>query len=68
MGQRKARPLLVAGAGLALLSMANSSCSGNLMPPRPCPDGGYACYQPQEEVPDAGTADGGTDGGTDGGP
>jgi len=71
--KRKARPLLIAGAGLALIAMANSSCSGNLLPAPACPDGGYGCYQPEVEtmdagVSDAGTSDGGMDGGTDGGP
>ena len=64
--KRKARPLLVVGAGIALIAMANSSCSGNLLPPRPCTDaGGYNCLQQENETD--GGQDGGTDGGTDGG-
>ena len=66
--KRKARPLLVAGAGIALVSFGATGCftSGNLIAP-PCrgqelPDG--TC---PEDV-DAGTSDGGTpDGGVLGG-
>ena len=68
------RPLLVAGVGITVISIAacgGFSC-GNLLPPT-CPDGGLdtgtRCKVPTDAGrPDGGTADGGTaDGGTDGG-
>ena len=75
--KRIARPLLIASAG-AIITMGTSMSCGNLLPPRPCPDGGFTCYQPSEceqtgtncPTDDAGKADGGVtnDGGTDGGP
>lgn len=61
--KRKARPLLIAGTGIALLTMASGSLScGNLPAPR-CGDGGVSdpCVQHT-------TTDAGSDAGTDGGP
>jgi hypothetical protein len=59
------RPLLFAGAGLAVVSVA-AGCftSGNLVAPPPCPDGGYdyngtGCATQA----DGGTADAGVDAG-----
>lgn len=76
--KRKARPLLVAGAGMALMAMASSSCSGNLLPPRPriCSNGTTApdfvtCPEDvslsDAGTSDAGASDAGVDGGTDAG-
>ncbi|MBL8916660.1 MAG: hypothetical protein JNM17_38520 [Archangium sp.] len=68
--KHRPKPLLVAGAGIALLTMASGSLScGNLPGPRvsnfvTCPDGIAA--RTLAECPDAGTNT--TDGGTDGGP
>ena len=68
--QRTTRPLLIAGAGVALVKMA-SGCliAGNLVAP-PCDDTNTDDPFCQDYQPDAGTSDGGTttDGGTaDGG-
>jgi hypothetical protein len=63
--KRRAKPLLVAGAGIALLTMASGSLScGNLPAPR-CGDGGVqdVCSPLFGQQPE----DGGTDGGSDGG-
>ncbi|MDP1919807.1 MAG: hypothetical protein Q8L14_26370 [Myxococcales bacterium] len=77
--KRIARPLLIASAGVAVITMGTSCLiSGNLVV-RPCPDGGTSCYSDCEfnstcstdaGATDAGKADGGVDdGGTrDGGP
>lgn len=78
--KRIARPLLIASAGVAVITMGTSCLiSGNLVA-RPCPDGGNSCYSECEQTgvncatdagpTDAGKADGGVtnDGGTDGGP
>lgn len=64
--KRRARPLLVVSAGIALATFGGSACftSGNLIA-RPCveEDGGACTFEPT----DTGT-DGGRDGGTpDGG-
>ena len=73
MKRRKTRPLLVAGFGIALISIPASGCftSGNLMVQR-CSDGGFPLFEnPADECAkavDAGKPDGGTDGGSDGGP
>ena len=60
------RPLLVAGLGIAAISIAacGGFSSGNLLPPR-CPDGGIDNGTNCKVPTDAGTPDGGT---TDGGP
>ena len=67
--RRRARPLLVVSAGLAIVTFGGSGCftSGNLIA-RPCveEDGG-PCTNENEPV-DAGPSDGGTpDGGVLGG-
>ncbi len=62
------RPLLVAGVGAAMISIAacGGFTSGNLMAPR-CPDGGVDTDGTACKQPDAGTVDGGVpDGGTGG--
>ncbi len=66
--KRTAKPLLLAGAGIALLAMASGSLScGNLMHRQPiCRDGGVEdpCSPLYGQEP---ASDGGTDGGSDGG-
>lgn len=58
-----ARPLLIAGAGLAVISMGATQAfaSGNLMAHRPCNNGtawnGKDCVKP--DAPDAGAPDAG---------
>jgi hypothetical protein len=57
--KRRARPLLVASAGVATLALAGppSFTSGNLMAPRPCPPGTVRTLQRQcVAVRDAGVA------------
>lgn len=73
--KRIARPLLIASAGVAVITMGTSCLiSGNLVV-RPCPDGGTSCYSDCEfngtcstdaGPTDAGKADGGVT--NDGGP
>ena len=73
--KRIARPLLIASAGVAVITMGTSCLiSGNLVA-RPCPDGGNTCLSECDQTgtncgTDAGKPDGGVtnDGGTDGGP
>jgi hypothetical protein len=74
--KRIGRPLLIASAGVAVITMGTACLiSGNLVV-RPCPDGGTSCYSECEQTgtncaTDAGGADGGVtnDAGTrDGGP
>lgn len=62
------RPLLVAAAGVALISIGacGGYSSGNLVAPR-CPDGGFDDGNDCKVVADAGTADGGVKDGGDGG-
>lgn len=64
--KRKAKPLLMVGAGIALLTMASGSLSCGNLPARSCGDGGVddPCKQSQQQ---AGESDGGTDGGVLGG-
>ena len=63
------RPLLFAGAGLAVMTMA-AGCftSGNLVAPPPCPDGGDydvngQCTSGTDGGADAGVTDAGVDAG-----
>jgi hypothetical protein len=59
------RPLLFAGAGLAVMTMA-AGCftSGNLVAPPPCPDGGdYDSNGQCTSGADAGVSDAGVDAG-----
>lgn len=63
--KRKAKPLLMVGAGIALLTMASGSLSCGNLPSRTCGDGGVQdpCGQNQQQP----ASDGGTDGGVLGG-
>ncbi|MDP1916820.1 MAG: hypothetical protein Q8L14_11260 [Myxococcales bacterium] len=65
--KRKAKPLLMAGAGIALLTMASGSLSCGNLPARSCGDGGVQdpCAQNREQPNDE--PDGGSDGGVLGG-
>jgi hypothetical protein len=67
--KRIARPLLIASAG-AIITMGTSMSCGNLLPLRPCPDGGVTQAGNNCPTDDAAKADAGVtnDGGTDGGP
>ena len=71
MSKRKARPLLIAGAGITLIALAGGSLAcGNLIS-RPCGDGGVEDFCSPlfgQTLPTDGGTDGGSDGGSDGGP
>lgn len=66
--KRALKPLLVAGTGIALLSIGASGCftSGNLMPPPPCPEGQGrdSNYECRPLLPDGGVDEGNDDAGT----
>lgn len=66
--KRKAKPLLMVGAGIALLTMASGSLSCGNLPSRTCGDGGVQdpCSSRFGE-PTGETSDAGTDGGVLGG-
>ncbi len=66
--KRKAKPLLMVGAGIALLTMASGSLSCGNLPARTCGDGGVQdpCGLRTGE-PTVEASDGGTDGGVLGG-
>ncbi len=65
------KPLLVAGTGVAMMTMGGSGCfvTGNLVAPNCDEEPEYCCSYDSSYCEDAGVEDAGTDdGGTDAGP